>query len=284
MDPVKAMYDRRTKELIFEATRKNFYKPKEIRFRASELAACPRQIYHRLVGDRPLPTAPRLGDYNSAGDAAQDICRQRLVDAGIPVGGVEFTDQGQIETTSKVGTFTHKGVDIKIAARLDGMLEYGDHKGILEIKSVGYWKYDGMCKAFTSKGEQGLRDHITKKYLSYIWQMEASMRINGESEGYLLIYDRGEARIGVRNTRDDTPHGGFWLEADDERWEQILNKLVRIHNAVKNRAALRPGELPGSTACQRCAYQYACHEAIDRRQRGIEPAVVYPFPLEDDNE
>lgn len=282
MDPVKDMYDKRQAELIAEATQKDFYKPNEIRFRASELTDCPRRIYHRLVGDRPLPNSPRLGDYGSIGDAAQDICRQRLVDAGINVGGVDFTPSGQIETTSKVGEFACMGENIKIASRLDGLLEYDGHDGILEVKSVGYWKWDGMAKAYTSNGVEGLIAHVKKKYLSYIWQMEASMRINGKKEGYLLIYDRSEGRIGVHSKRDDADRvGGFWLAADDERWKQILNKLLRIQRAVKRKVALRPGELPGSTACQRCPFSYACHEAIDRRQRGVEPSVVYPFPLED---
>lgn len=284
MDPVKHMYLQRQEELIAEACKLDYYRP-NLRFRASELTDCPRRIYHRLAGDRPLPQTPRLGDYGKAGDAAQDITRQQLVDNGVPVGGVNFTSEGQIETAMGSREFEYDGEVIDIAARTDGLLSWYEHNGILEIKSVGYWKYDAMCRAYTSKGVDGLIDHITKKHLNYIWQVEASMRILGESEAYLLFYDRSEARIGVRSKRDDDDLvGGFWINADDARWEAILRKLARIQKAIKRRAPVRPGELPGSVACQRCPFSYACHDAIERRAKGIEPAVVYPYPLEGSDE
>ena len=281
IDPVGQMYEYRTADLIERATKPDYYRPKEIRFRASELTACPRQIFHRLMGERPLPTGVRTTDYGASGDACHDIVRRELRNAGMCIEGIDFNEDGtQVETVSIVGEFQHKDETIKVASRLDGILEHCNTSSILEIKSVGYWKYKAMIKAYDGGGAERLMAHLVKKHLSYIWQCHACMQINDKNWAYIVIYDRSEARIGIHPTRSPIV-GGVWLPRDDLLWDTvIIPKLYRIQCAVKRQAAMRPAELPGSQACGWCAFQHACHDAIKRRQQGIEPAVQYPFDLE----
>lgn len=108
------------------------------------------------------------------------------------------------------------------------------------------------------------------------------MRTHDKEWAWIVLYDRSEARTGIHSTRDDKDIcGGLWYQRNDEFWTSILDKCARISSAVKRKAPLRPGELPGSQACDWCSYTYICHDAIQLRSRGIEPSVVYPYELEE---
>ncbi len=282
IDPVLDMYQQRDAKMLAEACAKDYYRPKEIRFRASELSKCPREIYHRLVGDRPTPNDARLDDYGISGDACHDIVRELLRRAGYTIGGIDFDTGGaQVETKSHIGEWMHKGEKIRIASRLDGLIEHDGKDALLEIKSLGYWKYNACAKAWTAGGEARLLKHFMARHASFIYQVEASMRTHDKEWSWIVLYDRSAARTGIHSTRDDKKIcGGLWYKRDDEFWESILDKCARIAGAVKRKAPLRPAELPGSQPCDWCSYTYICHDAIQLRSRGIEPSVVYPYELE----
>jgi len=280
-DPIGDVYLKRTERMIKQACAADYYKP-SLRFRASELTSCPRQIFHRLMGERPQPRTARGQDYGDGGDAAHDILRQALKDEGYEIGGIEFNDTGQVETKSHVGEFEFKDETIKVACRLDGLIDHDGKDAVFEGKSVGYWKYKRMVQAYDSGGADRLLQHIEKHHLSYLWQCQANMQIFDKPWAWLVIYDRSECRMGIHPNRDGMEIvGGLWLPRDDELWnDTILPKLYRIQRAVKKQAALRPAELPGSQACDWCAFSHCCHDAIQRRQQGLEPAVLYPWKLE----
>ncbi len=121
-DPMTLVYEQRTQRMIDKACEPDYYRP-ALRFRASELTACPRTIFHRLMGERPLPRDTRGHDYGTGGDAAHDILRQALMDEGFEIGGIDFNADGQVETKSHVGEFKFKDETIKVACRLDGLID-----------------------------------------------------------------------------------------------------------------------------------------------------------------
>jgi hypothetical protein len=120
-DPVQELYDKMEEHGIDLA--RTHRKPVQ-RFRASEAAACLRQIYYRLFGYRPAPRSPGTMVYGVCGDADHDITRQMFRHYDIPVHDVVFEEDGSISEKNfvilNVTVETPDGpVDIIISGRAD---------------------------------------------------------------------------------------------------------------------------------------------------------------------
>jgi hypothetical protein len=261
MDFVQELYEKRDAAAV-EAN-EQYRPPRTPTIRASEVAACPRQIYHRLVGDRPSPGDARGEDYGLGGDAAHDVVRRLLNEWGYTVGAVDEGADGMRETLSGRKTFEFEdGTQVAFTARIDGTIEVPEGTALLEIKSIGSYDYRQMRSAFTRGGQEGLFKWIAKNRTKFIWQCEVGMRVHGFSRAYLMIYDRESCNLGVHSESDpSTRVGGVHVLSDDERWSEIMARSARIIKAVEARKPLRPAFLDGSRECGWCKFYQHCHGA-----------------------
>lgn len=280
MDPIKQMYANRDAVAREKAARHS--RPPQ-RFRASEVHDCARKIYYRLSGYAPAPRYAIDDDYGIDGDMQHDVVRWLMSQWGVALQGLDVDENGKIkEQASRIKTFTVDDLAFDVTGRIDGEIKVGDDWVLLEIKSVGYWPYKYMQDAFIAGGQEALTERIMSSSASagYIDQMHVCMAIYGMRKGYLLIKDRSGCKTGVHNTKTGDCVGGMVVEWDEDRWQTILKRLHMIRVKVNTGVPPLAGFPPGSDDCKlRCPFVYLCHDADKRRQRGLEPAVVYPDPL-----
>lgn len=280
MDPIKRMYENRDAVAREKAARHS--RPPQ-RFRASEVHDCARKIYYRLSGYAPAPRYAIDDDYGIDGDMQHDVVRWLMSQWGVALQGLDVDENGKIkEQASRIKTFTVDDLAFDVTGRIDGEIKVDDDWVLLEIKSVGYWPYKYMQDAFIAGGQEALTERIMSSSASagYIDQMHVCMAIYGMRKGYLLIKDRSGCKTGVHNTKTGDCVGGMVVEWDEERWQTILKRLHMIRVKVNTGVPPLAGFPPGSDDCKlRCPFVYLCHDADKRRQRGLEPAVVYPDPL-----
>jgi hypothetical protein len=229
-----------------------------------EVAGCPRQIYHRLVGDVPAPGDPRGDDYGRGGDAAHDVVRRMLNEYGFTVGDVVDDAAEMRETRAGRREFqTEDGTVVALTARIDGSIMLPEGKALLEIKSVGSYAYRQMRGAFTRGGVDGLAAYIHKVEPKYVWQCEVGMRVHDFERAYLVIYDRETCNTGVHSEKNpDIRVGGIVIDRNDELWAEIMPKCARITKAVQARKPPRPAYLDGSRECGWCSFRAYCHGAV----------------------
>ena len=268
MDLIAQIYEKRDAE---QKGRNRAYRPPRTpTIRASEVASCPRQIYHRLVGDHPSPGDASGDDYGRGGDAAHDIVRRLMNEYGVEVLDVVDDADGMQETRAGRREFDVGGTTVAFTARTDGGVMLPDgRKALLEIKSVGTSAYRRMTQAFVRGGAQALAKYIAKDTLKYIWQCHVGMRVHDFDVAYLVIYNRESCTTGFLNERTGERTGGIIIEHDDEAWAEILAKGARIVKAVQARTALRPGCMDGSRDCGWCSFYDHCHGAIKAKAKEI---------------
>jgi len=280
MDPIKQMYANRDAVARDKASRHS--RPPQ-RFRASEVHDCARKIYYRLSGYAPAPRYAIDDDYGIDGDMQHDVVRWLMSQWGVALQGLDVDEAGKIkEQASRIKSFAVDDLAFDVTGRIDGEIKVDDEWMLLEIKSVGYWPYKYMQDAFIAGGEAALTERIMSSSASagYIDQMHVCMAIYGMRKGYLLVKDRSGCKTGVHNTKTGDCVGGMVVEWDQERWDTILKRLHMIRIKVNTGVPPLAGFPPGSDDCKlRCPFVYLCHGADKRRQRGLEPAVVYPDPL-----
>lgn len=303
MDPIVQMYEARD-ELGREQRR--HYKPPAKRFRASELSDCKRRIYYRHSGYVPAPDTGFQMDWSVDGDIHHDITRQIMLQHGVRLAGITVNDDGTTDEDQFVSyDFDVQGLTLPVSTRQDGWIWHDDYGWMLmEIKSVGHWKYNYQMKAYESgytdangvehgPGHDALLAYMHDKYKNYIYQIHAGLaiaRARGEkhlpfdpSEGYtldrayLVIKDRSNCHIGYHSETQGLL-GGVIVPFQDEIWEKVLQRLYVTRRGIAEGTPPRPGYTPGSYECKICPYRYACHDAMKRKQEGKKPHVVYPDP------
>lgn len=278
-DPVQSLYDSLTEDGMNEA-RHHTAPPR--RFRASESSDCVRKIYHRLNGDRPAPRDAAGYIYGINGDADHDITRQLMNHHGIPVGGVTFSEEGEAtEHMLKRQTFTvesaGQNIEVEVTSRADGELETPQGPAVLEIKGMGFYTYDWLNKAFIKGGHDGALERIHAKHKSYLYQTQVTMALTGHKLCYLLVKDRSTGTLGLHNP-DTGERSGIYIEFDEALFQEILNRFAYIKRKLGEGSPPPPEFASGSRECSFCPFQYLCHKAREREQRGESPHILYPGP------
>lgn len=279
-DPVQALYDSLDEEGI-EGARAHTAPPR--RFRASEASKCVRETWYRLSGCRPAPRQARNFIYGINGDADHDITRQLMNHHGVRVGGVTFDPEtGEaVEHMSVRKEFeveqAGRTIPIEMACRADGELETPRGSAVLEIKGMGYYPYDWLNKAFVKGGHDGALKRIHDKHKSYVWQTQVTMALTGHKLCYLLVKDRSTGTLGLHNP-ETGERSGIYIEFDPELFEQIKQRFALIKRKLQDGEPPMPEFADGSNECSWCPFYYMCHGAQVRRNKGEEPAVLYPGP------
>jgi len=275
-DPAQALYDA-LEERGLEEARGHSAPPR--RFRASEAANCVRQIYHRLNGDRPAPRNGRSAMYGMCGDVDHDLSRALLVEAGVPIGGIDFKESGeQEELLFYRETITHNDQRFEMTARCDGLVpETPRGPALLEIKGMSAFAYDWLNKAFIKGGHDGALERVKKKHQSYYDQCQISMAMSGQKLCYLLVKDRSSGTLGLHNP-DTGERSGIYIEWDTERYKQILDRFAYVTRKLNEGSPPMPEYTSSSNQCSWCEFRYRCHDALERKNKGLEPHVVYPGP------
>jgi CRISPR/Cas system-associated exonuclease Cas4 (RecB family) len=278
-DPVQVVYEQLREDGIHEV-RQHTAPPK--RFRASEAANCVRQTWYRLNGDRPAPRDAVGYIYGINGDVDHDVTRQLFNHHGQAIGGVTFDKDGEATEHMwgrKEYNIEQAGRNVKftLTCRADGSIETPRGDSLLEIKGMGHWPYEWLNKAFVSGGHAEALDRVKKKHSKYLYQVHVTMALTGYRQCYLLVKDRGTGTLGLHNP-DTGERSGIYIEFDDELWETMLQRFAYIQRKLDEGKPPPPEFAAGSNDCKYCPFNYLCHEANERRARGIEPAVLYPGP------
>lgn len=275
-DPVQALYDAMDAEGLEEA--RNHEAPPR-RFRASEASNCVRQIYHRLNGDRPAPRAAKSKMYGVCGDVDHDMSRALFIQHGVPVGGIDFKEDGeQVELLWYREQIEWNDQTFEITARCDGLMPETPHgPALLEIKGMSGFAYDWLNKAFIKDGHAGALERIKKKHQSYYDQCHVSMALSGHKLCYLLPKDRSSGTLGLHNP-DTNERSGIYIEFDPEHYKKILDRFAYVTRKLGEGKPPMPEKTPGSRECGWCEFRYRCHDALERKAQGLEPHVVYPGP------
>jgi len=279
-DPAQALYDALTAQGVQEA-RAHTTPPK--RFRASEASDCRRKIWHRHNGDRPKPRDATGFVYGILGDVDHDVSRQLLNHHGIPVGGVEFdpvtgeATETMFHREEIMVPLGQREIPITITCRADGEINTPRGMAVLEIKGMGFYPYQWLTKAFETDGHDGALARVAEKHKSYLYQCQITMALTGHKLCYLLVKDRSTGTLGLHN-KETGERSGIYIEFDQELYDEILQRFAYVKKKTED------GEPPvaefadGSFNCNYCDFHYRCHGAAQRRQRGEEPAILYPGP------
>lgn len=264
---------------------RNHRKP-PLRFRASEVDQCRRRIWYRLSGYTPAPKDPGLSLYGPAGDFAHDSTRWLFKYWGATLAGLTFDpDTGLVEETmNATKSFGIGDERFDLVCRADGMILFNDIWHLLEVKSVGSYKYGWMDKAlqgtypkYKPGGPDMLGQYLDDTYRSYTWQASIGGMMFNLSHAYLLIVNRSECNIGFLDETTGLRHPGKVWEIDNTLVDYILERCGGIAKAVRDKKAPPCAHVASHKECATyCDFKYLCHGAAKRRLQGLEPAVVYP--------
>lgn len=257
MDPVTQLYKYLDQQNIDEV--ETFRRPTP-RFRLSELDNCPRRIYYRHEGVRPMALPGFVSLFGMDGDIAHDQVRWLLRKAGVKLGGLEFNeDTGEIvELLQFRKAWQHRGEDFTIAGRADGEIEVGGENMLLEIKSVDGFKYQGISRAY-NKGEilEYLETGNNGKFRKFLIQSEVGMRMLDYQHTYLLLKDRSLCTIGLRDEKHNIHEGGIILSRNDKLWEEALNTMAYVSKCRRiGDAPMR--HIEGHYECGQCEFRDTC--------------------------
>jgi len=279
MDPIAHLYAQMARE-NFDAVRG--FKPSPPRFRASEVADCPRKIFHRLSGARPAPDPVSSNIYGYCGNIDHDIARQMFEHYGIKVGGIEHQSDGGVEETqslSQIFTVTRPDgqvVDVEFSCRLDGLIDTDRGRCVLEIKGVGFNSFKWLNVEWSKGGEEAVVARVKEKHKYWYRQCMVSMKLSGLSTTYLVVKDRSSGNLGFFDEKRG--HGGVHLAFDEAEWNDILLSMANIKLCVDAQVPPKTRRADGSQDCGWCPFYYLCHGADHRRQKKLEPIILYPGP------
>lgn len=283
MDPIRKAYG-----LLMQAMIRKLSKTKmpPRRIRASELGACKRKVYYRLAGfipalkDKPW-TAARLADYGRDGDLHHDSVRNMLREGGAKIGGIEFGDgtTSQAETLSYKLNVEHNHESFVIAMRLDGTIRIGNMIHLLEIKSLGYWKFKKMLDMWcANSSDAALAGFLQAERKDIIFQIHACMVAAKMKRTYLVFKDRSECAVGFHHNVDpDMIIGGPIIPFKPAIWTQVKNRCATVARALRTDVPPAPEFTSGTKECsQQCPYLHLCHGADKRRAAKQHPAMMHP--------
>jgi hypothetical protein len=283
-EPIRELF-KRIKEHCWEKARHHTTPRQNIR--ASEAGECPRQIYLRLKGFRPKPRTPQQEMYGVFGDADHDIIRKLFIHYDIPIRGVtESADGTMTETIERQKVFEREGPSIPVVARADGEIDtYRGKCLLMEIKTIGHWKYDYLQKAYWHGGHDEALERVKTKHPGWYAQCQTAMVVLGYEMVYLVVKGRSEEDIGVykldeNNKPIEETRTGIYVPLDMDHWATLLKKFGYIMDCMAQNEppGLQQCPLPGSKECKWCDFHYMCYGAEQRKKAGKEPHIVYPGP------
>ena len=277
IDPVQFLYAEIEKNEIEKIKR---FKRSPMRFRASEAADCSRKIWYRLTGHMPVPRSAFLELVSQSGNIHHDFVRHLLHLYGVKLHGLAMNEDGTVtEDPTIVREFEKNGQKFTVSGRSDGgidvQIEDEATNAVLEIKSIGAWKYRYINEAF-EKGPQEIYDYIHKNCKSYVYQGTVMALLQDKDYVYLLLVNRDNMTIGLFSETTGARHGGLQFKVDEELREQILSKFARIQKMVYDGTPPPPEFTQNSTECKQCDFMVYCHGARTRREKGIKPYVQFP--------
>ncbi len=279
-DPAQALYDALNEQGIHEA--RNHTAPPR-RFRASEASDCRRKIYHRHSGARPKPRDAQGFIYGINGDADHDISRQMLNHHGIEVGGVTFdpvTGEAVEHLFYREEVMVPMGqreIPVTVTCRADGEINTPRGMAVLEIKGMGFYPNQWLNKAFETDGHDGALARVHEKHKSYLYQCQVTMALTGHKLCYLMVKDRSTGTLGLHN-KETGERSGIYIEFDPDLYAEILQRFAYVKMKLEKDEVPIPEFADGSFNCNYCDFHYLCHGATNRRNRGEEPAILYPGP------
>ena len=294
-DPIQQLYDQLTEEQLDKI--RTHHKP-STRFRCSESANCMRSIWHRLRGDRPKPRTAMGSMYGMIGDIDHDVTRQLLNQSGSEVGHVDYSDGSgdgkELLSTMKPYKVKReadgKEIEVIVSGRADGSMETPRGRALLEIKGTGFWPYKWLNTAYTDgfkdndghewpPGHDALVARVKDKHQTWYAQMQSSMAIFGYDLCYLIVKDRSSGTLGQYDEEAGTREG-IYIKFDPVFFANSLQRFAHIKSklGVEIKDGPKPEYASKSKECSYCDFRWMCHEAYERRQKGLEPVYLYPGP------
>lgn len=294
-DPIQQLYDQLGEQCLDQVRR--HYRP-STRFRASESANCMRAIWHRLRGDRPKPRDGVGSMYGIMGDIDHDVTRQLLNQSGTEIGHVDYSDgtgegkeQLQIQHPFTVKRESDgREIEIIVSGRADGSLTTPRGRALLEIKGTGFWVYKWLNEAYLAgfkdkdggqhkPGQDAALARVKEKHKTWYAQVQTSMAIFGYDLCYLIVKDRSTGTIGQVNPETNVREG-IYIPFDPAFFANSLQRFAHVASklGVEVKDGPKPEFASKSKECSYCDFRWMCHEAYERRQKGLEPVYLYPGP------
>lgn len=277
MDPTKKAYlaKQKSQEALLLRT-----KMPPLRFRASELGKCKREIAYRLSGFIPRAFGARGCDYSRIGDLLHDATRIWMKNNGMKLGGLEFRRDGTVKELEayKVTVNTPDG-PVVIAMRLDGRIKLGRKWHLLELKSLGWGKLKGMREIWERTGGNmaSVAGWIREHRRDILFQCHACMFGANLKSTYMMPVDRSECAVGLHSYKDaENITGGIILDWDQGIWKQVIARCRTVVRHVKAGTLPDPEFLSSSKECKNCSYTHLCHGATKREKMGMKPYQVHP--------
>lgn len=276
-DPVAKIYAQRQKNIM--KSLRHYTAPKRKHFRASGLSTCKTALYFQQAGYIPAAEDVSMSGYGPDGDMHHDQVRRDLVEAGVKVSGVRFDANGRVtETESHVIDVTYRDQKFTISMRLDGFIHISQRKHVLEIKSLGFWKYKPIAEVWEkSKSEAAVLGWIIANRKDFLYQTHACMLGAKTYRAYLLFKDRDSCKMGL-HAGDTTNHiiGGPIVMFDPGVWDSVCARLATVCQALDTGTPPPPEFIPSSRECGYCKYKHLCHGAANRERQGLTPAQFHP--------
>lgn len=274
-DPIRTLYhDIEVQQL---KKLKKYKPPKAMHFHASALSRCVRELYFKTAGYIPAQEKPIMWGYGPDGDMHHDDVRRQLKKVGVKLQGVSFMrDRTVKETESHILKVTNAGSpDFWISMRLDGIAWLNHRKHVLEIKSLGFWKYKPIAELYAKTGsEAAVIGWLKENRRDIMFQVHANMMGVGIPRTYLLFKNRDACVYGLH--AGDKIIGGPVIDFDEHIWNAMVARISLVAKHLEMDTPPEPEFLVGSKECNLCKYQHLCHEATRREKVGKTPTLWHP--------
>jgi hypothetical protein len=204
----------------------------------SDVGECDRQMAYHLTNwkDRPLHDEDLQALFD-AGKEQESILIRELMGLGY-----EFmSGQEVIEIKNRKGEVIARG-------KIDGKIRWQGVKIPCEVKAMNAFTFDSL---------ETVEDFSKKPHLrKYVRQLRMYCHGNNEPEGLMLCTDfRGHWKI-------------FVIQWDAGECEQILQRLERVHEAVK--AKTQPDRIEyRDEICGKCPFAHICLPDVLRKESAI---------------
>lgn len=277
-NPVQKIYEYLEEK---EAARSARPRTDQVRFRPSELGGCWREIYYRLAGYEPRPIDGRTALLFGDGDLHHDSIRKLMLAAGVELGDLTFSADGSVEETGSVMRtlvvpFGGKDYEVLISGRMDGSVRTEHGMDLLEIKSVGTWKFQKFQNAFLKGGEKAimklLRDDVKARAGArpnprhanrrFWFQFQATMIAADRSAMYVVFKNRDTGEIGFLD--EEGARHGFRVVADEGVQSEILARCARVLKALDEKRPPSQEFMDGTTPCNMCSFYQHCWGAMKK--------------------
>jgi hypothetical protein len=280
-DPIQKLYDYLSAE---EATRVTRWRPpSELRFRPSELGGCWRALYYRLQGNQPKPIKAETKLLFLDGDIQHNVMRNMFREAGIELGDLVFEADGGVEETGaskRAIVVPHGGQEftVLLSGRTDGLIDVDGKMVLLEIKTIGKYKFDQFQYQFAKGGTKAvirfLRDDVKKRAGArphprhgnrrFWFQFQGTMLLREAPQIYIVLKNRDTGEIGLRD-----PEGGrhgLLIDADPEVQDEILARCAVVLRSLEAGTPPSTEFMDGSTSCNLCDFRHLCWGKVQNEE------------------